>query len=208
MDLNNKTKWCSGCQQEKALDQFYFHKTGRKKGSPLYYCKICNNKRKCLWEKDHPGHSAELKHLRGLYKPMAESKNCAQYLGVVVAEKALSKFFNNITRMPNGNQGFDFLCEKGFKIDVKSGCLIDAKCSHWHFSIFKNKIANYFLLLAFDSRESLEPQHVWLVPGNVINNKGGIAIYNTKRSLAKWSQYEKPLDRVIACCNLMKTKKL
>jgi len=77
------------------------------------------------------------------------------------------------------------------------------RCPHWGFSIQKNQVADYFLCLAFDNRESLEPQHVWLIPSGPIQNLLNIRISEKPESLAKWSKYERPLNKVIlSCCKL------
>lgn len=136
---------------------------------------------------------------------MADNKECADYLGIYVAERALSKFFDDIIRMPKGHHGFDYVCGKGYTIDVKCACLhvgISERC--WRFHIGKNKIADYFLCLAFDNRNSLEPQHVWLIPGNVINNNMTFQISAKPKGLSKWSTYERSLDKVITCCKEMR----
>jgi hypothetical protein len=109
--------------------------------------------------------------------------------------------------MPFNNPGYDFVCDKGFKIDVKSGVLHKPKTSknmYWDFHIKYNKTADYFLCIGFDNRESLTPLHVWLVPGNVINQKRSMHVANSEKILDKWSQYEQSLERVIACCDSMK----
>jgi hypothetical protein len=136
---------------------------------------------------------------------MSENKKCSDYLGVYIAERALSKFFDNIKRMPVGNPGYDFVCGKGFKIDVKSSCLhhTSVSASNWGFDISRNTIADYFLCLAFDNRESLNPMHVWLIPGNVINMKRQVRIANSDRGLCSWLEYERPIDKVVACCSQM-----
>lgn len=135
------------------------------------------------------------------------AKDSATYLGVYVAERALSKFFDNIQRMPHNNPGYDFLCGRGFKIDVKSACLRQNTRSTnfgWVFSPQRNQVADYFLCLGFDNRESLNPIHVWLIPGRVINNQVTVSITNIEASLSKWTQYERALDRVLMCCAEMK----
>jgi hypothetical protein len=103
------------------------------------------------------------------------------------------------------NPGFDFICKNGYKIDVKSSSLHPLKYSrgkaydhpYWFFKINKNHIADYFFCLAFSSRASLEPLHVWLIPANVINHLQSLII--TQTQLPKWSDYEKPLDKVWSC---------
>ena len=133
---------------------------------------------------------------------MAEARDCAAFLGVFVAERALSRFFDHIERMPYGNPGYDFICGKGFKIDVKSSCKQVGRSDGWGFHIRRNCVADYFLCLAFDDRESLRPEHVWLIPGSVLNHLSGIFIAESR--LVKWSAYEQPLNRVEACCSIMR----
>lgn len=142
------------------------------------------------------------------WRPMESAKDCSMYLGIYIAERALSKFFDHIERMPINNPGFDFICGRGFKIDAKSSTMHNYKNTRgykrWEFHIKRNMIADYFLCLAFDDRENLTPMHVWLIPGDVVGTKKNLQISNSPVSLAKWSQYERPLDRVLACCQTMK----
>ncbi len=74
------------------------------------------------------------------------------------------KTFEDPIKMPPNNPGFDWICKKGQKIDHKGACL---KCypwqSHyWSFHIIHNKTADYFILSAWDDRDSLNPLHVWI----------------------------------------------
>lgn len=141
-------------------------------------------------------------------KPMSEAKNNGIYLGVYVAERALSKYFDNITKMPINNPGYDFICGKGYKIDVKSGCLIYPKTGGgdpaWKIRPNRNVCADYFLVLLFDNLENLNPQHVLLIPGYVINSKYVISISCNPIYFKKWEKYEKPLDRVVKCCTTLR----
>ncbi len=140
-------------------------------------------------------------------RPMSQVKDCALYLGVHIAERALSGFFDNIIRMPANNPGFDFICGRGFKIDVKSACRTfpgGDRTGRWQFCINRNKIADYFLCLAFDSRESLEPQHVWLIPGADINKATLISVNDDDHGTARYAKYERSLDRVVLCCDKIK----
>lgn len=137
-------------------------------------------------------------------KPMHENKNCAAYLGICIAERVLSLVFENIIHMPNNNEGYDFICNKGKKIDVKS-CVEKYNkngVSNWTFGIKQNAIADYFLCLAFDNRTNLNPMHLWLIPAEHINDLTTLQISNDK--LNNFSQYEKKLDDVILCCNELK----
>jgi hypothetical protein len=123
--------------------------------------------------KDYNEHRKHLRHVTGRQKPMSENKDCSLFLGVHVAERVLSNVFKNVQRMPQNNPGYDFICSKGYKIDVKSASLckiLDKKHGsviwRWNFHIRNNTIADYFLLIAFDDRENLNPMHVWLIKGS------------------------------------------
>ena len=153
----------------------------------------------------------EREYRLGLKQPMDKNKECASYLGVFVAERVLSKVFKNVKRMPNNNPGFDFICNKGYKIDVKSGCLSEKdhkKNYRWVFRSNQNQIADYFLCLAFNNREELNPQHIWLIPSEVVKDKKSFTIVNNEKSLQKWKQYEldEKLEKVITCCNVLKAE--
>ena len=127
------------------------------------------------------------------------------YLGVHVAEHALSKVFKNVKRMPTNNPGFDFICSNDYKVDVKSSCLSSHHPPKWAFSIRYNTTADYFLWIAFnDDHEHLTPLHIWLVPGHIVNHTSLISI--TENSLDKWAAYEikGKLNDVKKCCDIIK----
>lgn len=147
--------------------------------------------------------------------PMSENKTCSQYLGVHIAERILSKIFEKVTRMPFGNPGYDFICSRGFKIDVKSACV--GLYNRWNFNIDKNNIADYFLFLVFDDRANLKPLHIWLIKGTEIvgvknkyrlNTRKILHIWNTSESLAAYKKYEQTdkLEKLVACCDILKNK--
>lgn len=136
------------------------------------------------------------------YLPMSENRNCPQWLGVHVAERALSKFFKHVVRTSSGSPGGDFRCDRNYLIDVKCSCLHFPKgrSPYWMFAIRHNTEADYFLFLLFDDRENLTPMHVMLVPGVTVNHLAAVSIVNTHKGLAKWGQCERPLERVVCCC--------
>jgi hypothetical protein len=177
-------KVCSECGETKLGSDFYPFQ-GK--------CKKCSYKYQLKWSHEHP------KHLPPMDRPFCNNKDCAGYLGVHVAETVLSTIFEGITRCKTSNPGYDFTCKKGYKIDVKASCIrVNRGWKFWQFYIRKNKVADYFLCLAFDSRESLNPEHLWLIPGDAINNFQTIDI--SKCTLGKWSQYELPLTKVHDAC--------
>lgn len=202
-----ETKRCPRCGEVKPVSDFYFNKSGRKAGRPYSRCKKCNKEIASNWAITHPRYSTELAHLRGTKRPMEEAKDCSAWLGVHIAEQILSEFFNNIERMPYGHPGYDFVCGKGYKIDCKSACLLVDPIGHtrWYFNIRKNQTPDYFLLLGFnEDRENLMPLHIWLVPGHLINSKVCISVTNYGKGLARFAKYERPLDKVVMCCDKMK----
>lgn len=125
-----------------------------------------------------------------------KNKNSPVYLGCI-AEELLARTFKDVQRMPHGNPGFDIICNQDFMIDIKSSAT--GYKGYWQFLIRGNEIANYFLCIAFESRSDLTPTHVWLIPGSIVNKQSLFQI--SKSNLAKWSQYEQPLDKVLVCCN-------
>ena len=131
-----------------------------------------------------------------------QNKNSSQYLGIFIAEQILAKIFKNVKMMPPHNHGYDFICANEYKIDAKSSAT--GYKGSWRFGIGKNKIANYFMCLAFESRDNLTPIHLWLIPGNIVNHQSSLVISKTKTNLAKWSKYEQPINKVILCCDKMK----
>lgn len=165
---------------------------------------------------DYNERSREMKHINGIQRPMKDCKGDGVYLGVFVAERVLSSLFDNVQRMQYGNSGYDFVCGKGYKIDVKSACLNTREIVNtyfdWNFRIKKNKIADYFLLLAFDNIDDLNPMHIWLIKGNEVIRKRKFnefvlfSISDSILSMRKVEKYELKgkLREIIDCCNIMK----
>lgn len=123
------------------------------------------------------------------------------YLGCNVAEKILSRVFSDVEVMPYGNPGFDFICNKGKKIDVKSRCR-GKKKNRWVFHINKNSIADFFLCIAFDNRESLTPLHLWLIPSGKVRNKRRLSI--SPGLMPRWDEFKLDISKTLQCCDEMR----
>jgi hypothetical protein len=192
-----ETKHCNGCGQDKPLSEFNIRKSGRRMGKPRARCRVCSYKRQI-----------EYLHKTGKKRSIEDAKETSSYLGVFIAEKVLSSYFNQMERMPYGNPGYDFICGRGFKIDVKSSCLFprEMRSDQWRFTIKQNQIADYFLLLGFDNRASLNPMRVWLVPADVVRLRHILRITNCPKTLIRWSYYERPIEKIIICCNSIREK--
>ena len=188
---------CSKCGFESTPNNFH-RKT---------HCKKCHNKYNKKWAKENPIRNKQIrdrKRYKAGERPMSENKECPVFLGVFVAEKVLSKVFNDVIIQPYSNPGFDFLCNKGKKIDVKSSCTYHPvdKNPFWQFNIKKNVVADYFLCLAFDNRENLNPIHMWLIPGIDINHLKYASLSTT--TYHKWDRYTLNIDKVSTYCDIMK----
>ena len=173
--------------------------TQRQLDNHAYICRECRHE----YERSHHVERTDWRHRTGRQQPMNENKQCASFLGVHVAEQVLSHVFKNVQRMPYGNPGFDFICGGGYEIDVKSACRSqDGRSNNWKFHIFKNRVAKYFLCLAFDNRKDLNPEHIWLIPGGLVNHLIGLTI--SMATLQKWEEYALDISKVSACCDIIR----
>lgn len=192
-------KPCHRCG--KMLPTSDYHRKVNNRDGLATICKVC----RAAYEKSrlarHSDWVREYTHRKGIYQPMEENKSCPAYLGIYIAEKVLSVVFNVAKRMPNNNRGYDFICGRGFKIDVKSASRAHGFRDNrsWKFNIRNNTIADYFLCIGFDNRATLNPEHVWLIPGSKINCLGTWSV--SYQTLDKWKEFEKSLDRVLSCCD-------
>jgi hypothetical protein len=178
-----------------------YHRKADNRDGLATICRFCRAAYEKSRQARHSEWLREYTHRRGIYKPMEENKSCPAYLGIHIAERVLAVVFNVVKRMPNNNQGYDFICAKGFKIDVKSAARRHGfkDKQSWRFNIRNNAIADYFLCIGFDDRDALNPEHIWLIPGSKINHLGTWGV--TYQTLNKWKDFEKTLDRVLGCCD-------
>lgn len=131
---------------------------------------------------------------------ITDNKECSTYLGDI-AEIILSNIYDNVKVMPRGNHGYDVICNRDFKIDIKASASGDK--GYWYFNIKKNKVADYFLCIAFESRDDLfNPVHLWMIPGHVVNHVTGTRI--SKFNVAAWSKYELSLYKLVSCCDTIR----
>ena len=137
---------------------------------------------------------------------MDKNRECSSFLGVYVAERVLSHVFKNVNKMPMNNPGYDFICSRDYLVDVKCSCKhhIKKKVDRWMFNIRKNQIADYFLFLAFDNREDLNPLHIWLIPGDKINDHINVCVSESR--LDKWDEYKLDIYKVTKCCDMLRNQ--
>lgn len=104
-----------------------------------------------LYREENYERLAECARKRMGYISMYKNKSCAAYLGIVIGERLCRYLFKDVQIMPNNNPGFDIICNKGKKIDVKTGCihLNHGKHSNWIFHIKKKHHCRLFHLYSF-----------------------------------------------------------
>lgn len=166
-------------------------------------CKECGKDRSRLWRMAHPeqvrAYSEKVRRKQGT-KSFNENTACPSFLGVHIAERVLSHVFKNVKRMPYGNSGYDFICNYGKMVDAKCSCI--RKDGSWMFAIRRNTVADFFICLAFDNREDLNPLHAWLIPGSKFSHRVGVGI--SPSTIHKWDEYRIDLSKVSACCDEMR----
>lgn len=187
--------------------QDFICKCGRHQHHALNMCGKCYRAaHRALHRDRYRKYQRDFTYARGT-KPMSENRTCSAFLGIHVAERVLAKTFKDVKIMPTGHPGYDFICNKGMKIDVKSAtsvCTIANGISfpRWSFKIRRNKVADFFICIAFDNRDELNPQHAWMIPGHILNTMYSPCV--SKSTVAKWDEYKIDLDSITACCDNMK----
>jgi hypothetical protein len=141
-----------------------------------------------------------LLHERGICRPHSEAKEHSMYLGIHLGLQIAEKYYPNAMRSRcfsgQGYPGYDLACKDGHRIEVHCSCRRKNKressmvygSDYWAFSIKKNKVPDYFFLIAFNTRDNPLVEHVWLIPAIAINMKTHFGISESK--LEKWHAYE------------------
>lgn len=197
--MTDNTKVCSKCNIEKPLDEFVRDK--RRKYGRRSQCKECHNKQ--IRNYYHNGGGREEQGHQPIYK----NKSCSGYLGIVAAERLIKHLFNDVVMMPYGFPDYDMICNKGKKINVKASTIRIIKnknstVNNWQFNIKRNKKCDFFLCLAFDNVEDLNPLITWMIPGKEINHLLKITISPT--TIHEWDKWKMDMSNAQYCCNLMK----
>lgn len=168
-------------------------------------CRDCERERHQQWRaanREKEKVTSTRAHRKQGIRPYNENKECSQFLGVHIAERVLRHVFKDVEVMPPGNPSFDFICNQGKRIDVKSSCL--RKDGSWWFNIRHNIIADYFLCLAFNDRGRLTPLHAWLLPGSKFNHLAGLSI--SPNTIRKLSKYALDISKINDCCVALRNK--
>lgn len=193
-NITKNEKLPDGLTRDKASNMKYRNKLVEKRGY-----------------KDLNEYNREMNYENGRRTPMNENKECSLYLGVYIAERILPLIFENVERMPQGYPGYDFICTKDKKVQVKSSSLGNNN-NIWQFHINENKIVDYFFMVALDNRYDLNVTHIWLIKNNEtirgreLNDRVTLGITNNEKSLIKFKKYEitNKLDDIQKICDEFK----
>ncbi len=129
---------------------------------------------------------ARNRHYLNGRQSMKDNIDCAKHLGCYINEKMAMDFIPNTELMNSNNPGYDLIYNKKYLIDAKASTIRtrDDKYKCWTFHIEQNKVPDYFLLTAYNNRETLEICHMWLIPGIEINDRISISI--SPSTIHKW----------------------
>lgn len=145
----------------------------------------------------------EWRYENGIQLPMEESKDCAKYLGVYIAERKIGriiipKMLGEIKQeMPPNYPGYDFIVVEDVKVDIKSACLRHLNgWIGWEPHVIYNNVTDYFIIVAFDNRDDLNIMHIWLIHrdeiirGDKFYRRGSIMITNKYRYILEFNRFD------------------
>ena len=210
----DKKKTCSKCHVTKPLAEFNNDKN--RKDGKYPQCKECTKEKR----KDYYENRGGREHHKDWYEnrggreihgkvSMYENKSCPKYIGVVVAERLIKHLFNDVEMMPHGFPGYDMICNKGKKVNVKASTICvrqnkNSTMNSWQFCIKYNKDCDFFLCMAFDNVIDLNPLMAWMIPADEVNDNSGLRI--SASDIHRWDKWKMDLNNAQACCDLMKGK--
>lgn len=135
------------------------------------------------------------KYYPGMPNPTKENRLLKSFIGSYIAENGISKLFEGCQKMKKNNPGYDIICPKGYKLDVKASVL--SRFNTFGFHIAKNQIADYFILVGFDNVINLKPLYLWIlkrddiVRGRCIKDIEGIYVSNDPESIKQFEKYSR-----------------
>jgi len=154
-------------------------------------------------------HQREYRWNKGICEPSEFNKGCPSHFGEFT-ENLMIQTFEDAIKMPYGNPGYDWICKRGDKIDNKGRCLDYVEgYPGWSYPIRYNNIADWFILSAWDDRDSLNPLHVWIFHKNDIVGerkfwrRDTLWVSNTQKGIKEFEKYEATyrLDKLKELCN-------
>lgn len=130
----------------------------------------------------------------GMPNPIKENRMDNKFIGVYIGENGITKIYEGSKRMPYNHPGYDIICQKGYKIDVKSTVL--SRYNTFSFGIQKNRTADYFALVGFNNIIELTPLHLWIIKsdenihGRQLKELGALKIIDEPQYIQEYQKYE------------------
>jgi hypothetical protein len=207
-----KWKVCTGGCNETKLSSDFYVRGGKRSGELKSFCKVCETRRSNEYHRTHLEWSArkarESSYRTGRAHPWRENKSCSVWLGEI-AERICVDVFGVVNRMPHNNKGYDMVCGRGYKVDVKAACIFTKTYQYktpklvngWFFRIRRNEIADYVVCIGFNNdRERLEVLRAWVIPGRLVRGMTTIHISADTSKVHKWDKYEYPIEKIRDIC--------
>lgn len=165
---------------------------------------------------------------RGVSSPHSENKECTRYFGDYIEREYVMRIFENVVPLKKElyskhlRRPYDYECKNGFKLKHVASCIrIDSshEIPYWGFLIKRNNIPDYWVLSAWDDRESLNPKYVWIIRGDEIfvtqvsrkpfYDRESLTVYATKKSIERMSKYDATsrLEQLKDICNVARTNR-
>lgn len=160
------------------------------------------------------------RHNTGRNLAMSNNPDCPSYLGINFGERPIEKFlliyFEHVRMTDYHDGGIDFVCvdpmqglidkypklklerNKEYHIQLKTKCLRLRRKGRfgWDFVISYNNKSDYFILLGLDSKDNLNPLHIWMfhkddiVREEIFWRRNSITITNTEEKLKEFDMHE------------------
>lgn len=145
------------------------------------------------------------KYYPGMPNPIRENRKDPRFIGLYVAENGVLKLFEGSKQMKRGNPGYDIICDKGYKIEVKAATLTRYNTLVFHLE--KNKIADYFILIGFNNIIELKPLYLWVIKSDEIIRESCIKDIDVL-SISNEPELAKPFEKYNRIDKLEKLKEI
>lgn len=139
---------------------------------------------------------------------MTKNKKCPKFLRISIGGRLCKHYFRDVEIMPRSERGYDIVCNKGKKIDVKMSCATlkkNSKNQSFNFKIEKNKTADHFILIALDNGNDINILNLWIVPAHEINNKSNIT--TSIKTMHKWDKWKRDNVELKICQRVINDSK-
>lgn len=167
----------------------------------------------------------------------SENKSCPLYFGDYIEKKYVMQIFedpipfeykkDDMGRIIDRTKPYDYICKNGFKLKHIASCKRTDKFHvlnylddilYWGYLIRRNNVPDYYILSAWDDRNSLNPLYVWIIRGDEIFitqrsqkpfwDRYTFVVYDTRSGIDRMSKYEvgDKLEQLREVCKIARKK--